>query len=209
MIDKEELIEHQKAVSYSDKICTIIGVVPKSNYGIDVSFNDIEYTLNQYKEMYDLQLNPDFQRGHVWTETHQIRFIEALLQGTIGDSGRLITFNCGDFSPNNRSTTTVKDMVCVDGLQRLTAVRRWMNDEFKIFHDIVDGGVSKDFFDRTRLSFKSMTNGLRFQILGLEHKQDVLKYYLAFNSGGVIHSDDEINRVKKMLEDLRNECWLF
>ena len=204
MIDKEELIEHQKAVTYSEKICDFIGVVPKSNYGIDVSFNDLEYTLHNYTEMYGLNLIPDFQRGHVWTETHQIRFIEALLQGTVGDNGRLITFNCGDFSPNNRSSETVKDMVCVDGLQRLTSVRRWLNNEFRIFHDRVDGGVDKGFFDRTRLSFKSMTNGLRFQILGLDKKEDVLKYYLEFNDGGVVHSDAEISRVKKMLEELQN-----
>ena len=32
-----------------------------------------------------LNLDPDFQRAHVWTETQQIRYIEYILQG--GKSG--------------------------------------------------------------------------------------------------------------------------
>ena len=42
----------------------------------------------QEDEYYGLQLDPDFQRGHVWTENQQIAYIEYLLRG--GKSARVI-----------------------------------------------------------------------------------------------------------------------
>ena len=65
-------------------------------------------------EYYQLQLNPNFQRGHVWTEKQQMLFVEFLLRG--GKSARVIYFN----KPSWQMTKTVNgydDFVCVDGLQ--------------------------------------------------------------------------------------------
>ena len=42
-------------------------------------------------EYYQLQLNPNFQRGHIWTEKQQMLFVEFLLRG--GKSARVIYFN--------------------------------------------------------------------------------------------------------------------
>lgn len=35
--------------------------------------------------------------------------------------------------------------------------------------------------------------------LGLSARADVLRHYLAFNGGGVVHSKDELDRVKGLL----------
>jgi len=73
-----------------------------------------------------LQLNPDFQRGHVWIENQQIKYIEYILRG--GKTARVIYLN------------------------------------------------------------------------NLKTRKEVLQWYLEFNSYGTIHTEEEINKVKKLLE---------
>lgn len=46
-----------------------------SGYSVNVEWNSLEQTLNQYKEHYNLDMNPDFQRGHVWTQGKQIGYV--------------------------------------------------------------------------------------------------------------------------------------
>lgn len=82
------------------------------------------------KSYYNLQLNPDFQRGNVWTEKQQIRYIEYLLRG--GKSARIIYFNKPSWMSYNE-INDYDDFVVVDGLQRLTAVMKFMNNELKVF----------------------------------------------------------------------------
>src|SRR4051812_40145121 len=67
-----------------------------------------------WKDEYNLDIDPDFQRLHVWTEKQQIAWMEYLLSG--GKTGRTLFFNCGAW---NNSTTSDGDMVLVDGKQRL------------------------------------------------------------------------------------------
>ena len=56
--------------------------------GVFVSLNYLETKVNDDIRDYGLQLNPDFQRGHIWTEAQQIAFIEYVLRG--GQSGRCL-----------------------------------------------------------------------------------------------------------------------
>lgn len=62
----------------------------------------MRYILNKIKEWeeddyYQLQLNPKFQRGHVWTEEQQIAYIE-FLQRIVRKAH---SFRCGMDSTNN------------------------------------------------------------------------------------------------------------
>ena len=129
-----------------------------------------------------LQLNPDFQRGHVWTEEQQVNYIEFLLKG--GQSARVVYFNHPGWMKDFKG-----DFVCVDGLQRLTAVMRFLNNEIKVF-----GCYYKDFEG-------NMPNDLDllFNVNNLKTKKEVLKWYLEMNSGGTIHTKDELDKVKGML----------
>lgn len=204
-VSEQERKEHVEYLKRNDALCKLVGVVPRSNYIVDVPFKMVEYELKKYEDCYGLELIPDFQRGHIWSQDQQIKYIEATVKGTVAPSSRFITFNCSDWGDNN-SDEVIKDMVCIDGLQRLTAVRRWMNDEFTIFNDLFEYGVSKEFFDRTSLSFNSLSNGIKIAILGMQTKEEILKYYLAFNDGGTVHSPEEIARVKQMLKELKNEA---
>lgn len=134
----------------------------------------------------NLQLNPDFQRGHIWSEKQQIAYIEFLLRG--GKSGRVIYFNCPGWRMGNRPD----DFVCVDGLQRTTAIMRFIDNEIPAF-----GVYYKDYEDEPHTDIDVLVN-----INELQTRKEVLKWYIEMNDGGTPHTEEEINRVKAMF----NSC---
>lgn len=40
---------------------------------------------------------------------------------------------------------------------------------------------------------------LKFNVNDLQTRTEVLRWYIEMNSGGVVHSDEEIERVKELL----------
>lgn len=186
----------------NNDVLKLINAIPKPNYSVNVRMSSIERTLKDYDENEGLELEPDFQRGHVWTQEQQIAYCESLVRGVLGDAGRTITFNAPSWATYNKKSDSDLDvMVCIDGLQRLTAVRKFYKKEFKIF-DFIDGGVYWDFFLGTEVNPNTMGNGLIFQVFDMQYKLDVLNYYLAFNDGGTPHSKEEIQRIRAMRDEL-------
>ena len=53
------------------------GIINPINFGF-LSFVDF---INEQVDNYDLQLCPKFQRGHIWTQEQQERYIEFILRG--------------------------------------------------------------------------------------------------------------------------------
>ena len=68
---------------------------------------------------------------------------------------------------------------------------KFLNDEIPAF-----GTYFSEFEDK--LSFTDVF--FTFHINNLQTKSEVLKWYIEMNSGGTIHTDEEINRVKQLLE---------
>lgn len=66
---------------------------PHSGYEVDVSFNQINSWMKDQLAA-GLDLNPDFQRGHVWTLEQRSRFVEYLLRG--GEGGKVLSFTTLD-----------------------------------------------------------------------------------------------------------------
>ena len=176
-----ESVKVSKKVNYDE----VIKKLPRAKYTIDVPWDYIEDNLERYAKAYGLELEPDFQRAHVWTEEQQVAYVEYAMKG--GKSGKEIFFNAVGWQGRG----DVKNMVLVDGLQRLTAVRKFMRDELKVFGEY----VASDF------QYLSMSEcGLKFSINDLETRKEVLQWYIDFNAGGTQHTDDEIAKVKKLLE---------
>ena len=168
--------------------------IEDGNYEIDVFLTSLESTLDNYKNEIGLDLNPDFQRGHVWNEEQQIAYVEFFLRG--GKSARVIYFNSPAYASNNEKGDLDDTLLCVDGLQRLTSLLRFIQNEIKAF-----GFYYNEFEDRQKYSLR---HSIRFNINSLKNKRDVLEWYIQFNSGGTVHTKEEIYRVKAMLEDLKN-----
>ena len=157
----------------------------KAYYQIDVSLKDLDFVVNRYLKNFNLQLNPDFQRGHVWTEEQQIAYVEFLLTDPDRDKSTMVVFNCPGWMGNNWK----KDMVCVDGLQRITACLRFLRNEIPAY-----GTYYKDYSGYTSAK-------LQFVVGAFHKRSDVLKWYLEINAKGTPHADEELKRVSAMLSE--------
>ena len=80
-----------------------------------------------------VDINPDFQRGHIWTEAQQVAYIENVLRRIVDESGLTIRFNCPTWREAKLSGDLPDQVVCIDGLQRLTAIRKFISKELPIF----------------------------------------------------------------------------
>jgi hypothetical protein len=156
----------------------------------DVEWNDLEWKLDSYTTEYDLDLDPDFQRGHVWSPDKQIAYVEYILRG--GQFSRHIIFNCAGWMKDFTGRMTL-----VDGKQRLQAVRLFMRNELPIF----GGYYLKDYQLGKSKSKVPRSCSFMFYINDLETRKEVLKFYLDLNSGGVVHTPEELGRVRKLLEE--------
>lgn len=163
--------------------------ISDGSYQIDVSWEYLMDLIDKWTKQENLQLNPDFQRGHVWTEEQQIKFLEFVLHG--GKTGRILYFN-NPYWHTCRPKTGYTDFVCVDGLQRITAIQRFMRDEIRVF-----GLLYSEFEGDTDLIRHSM----KVNVNDLKTKREVLEWYVQMNAGGTPHSPEEIERVKRLMED--------
>ncbi len=155
--------------------------LPSPHYRVDVVWDLLEEWLAGHEE---LNLSPDFQRGHVWTDEQQTAYLEWVIRG--GESGKEIHFNHPNWMTNWKG-----EMVIVDGLQRLTAVRRWLKNEVRTF-----GLYRRDFTDK----FLPLNLSFSVRICNLKTREEILKWYLDFNSGGTPHRAEEIQRVRDLLK---------
>lgn len=177
---------------------TRFGDIPQfmrdANYQVNMDIRRIPIWIEENEKENGLQLNPNFQRGHVWTEEQQIAWLEFFLKG--GKSGNHIYFNDPfwmDWNYEAAPSGTYKDFVCVDGLQRITSIQRFINNEIKVF-----GSFYKEYEDPRSLN----TKGLIFHVNNLKTKKEVLQWYIDMNTGGTLHTAEEIKRVKKLIDDL-------
>lgn len=160
--------------------------IPNPHYNVHVPWNYFQENLDRWEESFDLQLDPEFQRDHVWTEWQQRAYLEFILRD--GQSGRDIYFNAKNWDDSHDGTMTL-----VDGKQRVTAVQLFLNNEI-----IAYGGYYSDFKDR--LPFHA---GFTVHVNNLSSK-GVLEWYLNLNSG-IAHTNEELEKVRKMIEE-KEQC---
>lgn len=168
-------------------IKTIKKYTSNGSYHVVYSLDFFKEKIEKWQKDQNLQLNPDFQRGHVWTENQQILFIEHILK--LGDN--LSRTPPIFFNHPGWMNSWEGEFVCVDGLQRITAILKFLNAELKIF-----GGYTINQIDNLNL----YNYNIPVSINNLKTKAEVLTWYIELNSGGTVHTDEEINKVRKLLE---------
>ena len=157
----------------------------EARYGVDIMWNYLEHWIDHHnKEGSTFDMDPDFQRAHVWSEKQQIRFVEFCLRG--GQSGRQIYMNSIGWNHG-----IISPIVVVDGKQLLTAVLRFLRNEIPAF-----GTFLKDYEGH-------LSHGLafRFNINDLPTHDKVIEWYLDLNDGGIAHTPEEIARVRNLLKE--------
>lgn len=169
------------------KFADIPQLTRMGSYEINVGWKYLEEQLEHYASdsRCKLELDPEFQRAHVWNEQKQRAYVEYILRG--GHSSKVIYFNCAGWMKDFRGP-----MYLVDGKQRLEAVRKFMRNELTVFN----GNYYKDFEDSLRL----VGADFKFHVNDLPTYKAVLQWYLDLNAGGVIHTEEELNKVREMLK---------
>jgi hypothetical protein len=174
-----------------------LGIRPftaEGNYQVDVPLHMLKASIDrlvQERASSALDLLPDFQRGHVWTEAQQVAFVEYIVRG-----GRapMLYFNCVGWMHDYRGP-----FVIVDGLQRLTAMLKFWDDGLRVFANSPEGDDAAGYL-RSELDpiiFKRIN--VRLCVNALETRLEVLNWYLDMNAGGTPHTNAELQRVRQMI----------
>ena len=156
------------------------------SYQVNVNWKYMKDWVESNQTELGLQMNPLFQRGHVWSKEQQIAYVEFILRG--GKSSRDVYFNCPGWHWQVKEGE-YNDFVCVDGLQRITAVLAFMDNEIPAF-----GAYLNKFEDRV-----PMDADLVIHVNDLKTEKEVLQWYIDLNTGGTPHTKREIQRVKDMI----------
>jgi hypothetical protein len=163
---------------------------PTAHYSVDVDWKMLERHIEHAIEFDGLNLEPSFQRAHVWNRQQQIAFVEYQLQG--GEVGIELTFNCPGWL---HAVDKIGPYEIVDGKQRLEAVRAFLRDDLPAF------GQKFSEFTGTLRIFHSF----KWRICTLETRAEVLQLYLNINAGGTPHTKQELNKVRQMLAAAKSE----
>jgi hypothetical protein len=155
-----------------------------AGYQVDITWKYLKKHIENEVEENQLDMDPDFQRGHVWVPEQQARYVEFMLRG--GKSSRDIQTNCPGWQQGR-----VGNYVLVDGKQRLKAVVDFLDNKVSIF----GGHYYKDFEDDLSI----MGPSFRWHVNDLETRAEVLQWYLDLNTGGVVHTSEEIEKVRRLL----------
>lgn len=163
-----------------------------ASYVVEVSWDSLEHTLAHYDQHPTvLELDPEFQRAHVWDDLKRQRYVEYVLRG--GKSSRDIYFNHANWMGSWHGT-----MYLVDGKQRLEAVLRFLHDDLPVGTDWpgypTGGLVLSQFEDRL-----SHEHSFKFHVNDLATYPEVLQWYLDLNEGGVVHTQTELDHVRQLL----------
>ncbi len=147
-----------------------------------------DYPLNSLPravEGYGLDSSPDYQRGHVWTPEQQQKFMGHLLEG--GYMAPLIINEIGDGLTYE----------LVDGKQRLQAGLEFL---LGAIGGRLTSGRLVMWRDFDEVSQRRFSNHIyyRFNRIKLP-RAAVLRLYIKLNSGGVVHTPQEIAKVKRLL----------
>ncbi len=163
-----------------------VRTMPRGKYRVDIDWKYLGKWLSGEVTDLNLDLDPDFQRGHVWTEDQQSGYIEYILKG--GTSGKELYFNHPNWMGNWEG-----EFVIVDGKQRMEAVLKFMRNELKAF------GLYYNEFDGP---LDAMACTFHVNIASVKTREEVLQWYLDFNAGGTPHSQEEISKVRGMIQDI-------
>ena len=154
-----------------------------SGWKCNISWGYLETHLKIMVDECGLNLDPDFQRAHVWDKEKQAKYVEYILRG--GKSGRELYFNC-----INWNSKVMGEHVCVDGKQRLEAVRPFLRNDLEVFSN----GLLKN---KNLLKYKDFTGKMRltgldfvWNVNDLKTRKEVLQWYLDLNEDGVVHTSE-------------------
>jgi Protein of unknown function DUF262 len=165
-----------------------------ASYQVDVSLVHMESFLEgQRDDMKSLggvlDLEPDYQRGHVWTLEQRVRYVESLIRGQAPNT---LMFNCPGWGRSEATGDIPRyTFQCIDGLQRMTTVRMFMRGEFTVFDGLTAADLRYSPFDPLRVR-------MQVRVYEFTTRAELLQFYLDLNSAGTVHPPEELARVSAL-----------
>lgn len=177
-------------------LATVRTFMDAGRYNVAVAGGQLNNFLDEARKTGGVDMDPDFQRGHVWKPKNQTLFMEHLLRK--GEHGRTIIWNDPSYGKRVADSDLKDGLVIVDGKQRMTAVLSFLDDKVPVF----GGHVFSQFDRHSRMQVLAPTGLLRMQmnIVGLQYRRELLQLYIELNEGAVAHDPSEIARVRNLLE---------
>ena len=97
----------------------------------------------------------------------------------------------------NRVDETIYKEVLDNGMEVYFYVNKNIHNNYVTFTTKY-GSVYNEFEDEPR----HITTRLSVHINDLQYEKDVLQWYVEMNEGGTPHTQEEIDKVKKMIEEM-------
>lgn len=174
----------------------IIKPMPTARKRFHVNWTDWGRMVERYRADYSkFEMNPDFQRGHVWTKKQQTHYIENMLRGVVPIGGTVLKMNCPNYMDENFVGDLDRGFQCVDGLQRITAIEEYMKGNVQPF------GLSLEDFEGSYHHKLSSAFYITVEVYEFKTRAELLQFYLDLNDGGTQHTKEEIKRVKQLLKN--------
>ncbi len=151
-----------------------------------MTYTDYDHKFsNNQQEFFD-HCVPEFQRSNdKWSLDKKVKFLENLF---LGAKTEILMYYSDIENAKN------EDAMIIDGLQRLTAVIQFLNNEFKIFGKYYFDNLPKKFYSNVRIAIRIYTFKTHFEIL---------KFYVDMNEG-ITHSQEDIEKAKKFFKENYN-----
>ena len=159
---------------------------PFANYHVNVSWRYLKDWIKNHGEV-NIDFNPPYQRGYVWSEEQKIAYVEYQLKG--GVSGKDIYFN----HPYWMDFSLEGELQIVDGKQRIQAVLDFLNNKIKAF-----GYYYNEFED----NISSLSPDFVIYINNLKSQKEVVEWYIGMNTGGSIHTEKDLEPAYEYLKTL-------
>lgn len=188
MAPKSSLPQGASAPKYS-RFRDIPQLTQHGNWECHFRMESLLKQFSEWETTEGLDVDPDFQRVHVWTEQQQTAWMEFMFRG--GKTGRVLYLNNPTWN-TARNRGTYSAFVLVDGKQRLQAIRQFYSGKIRVF-----GSLISDFSDCPDMLRQSF---MRVNVNDLPARADVLRWYIEFNAGGTPHTTEEIQKVVGLLK---------
>ena len=170
---------------------------PPPGWETHVGMHHLGWFHERWVRSYGLELDPPFQRGHVWTDAQRSAWMEHVVTG--GYTGRTLTFNC----PGWQGRDERGPIVLVDGKQRIETLRRFADDAVPVFgrtRSAWQGAMD----ERTGWA-RGRAADMVLRMHALRTEAEIMRWYLEMNAAGTPHGQEELERVRALVRKAEGE----
>ncbi len=182
--ERDAYVAWHDVSTYYEKQSNIPVFHKKDDIQIDYMQTSICHIYSIYYS-FGLNLEPDYQRGYVWTPDDKIKLIDSIFNNI--DIGKFVFIHLDNYS-------LPKLYEILDGKQRVSTIIDFYEGRFKY-----KGYWYRDMCNHDRYHFDmyhiSVGNAKRMT------KKQIYEYFLKLNTTGRPIDPEHINRVKKLYEE--------